>query len=130
MHNRKDTLYKDLMHDMIADLRESLALAGSAGIAPERIIIDPGIGFAKNLEENLHLMNRLEELHTLGFPLLLGTSRKSLIGKTLDLPAHERLEGTAATVAVGIMKGAEIIRVHDVKEMKRVAIMTDAIVRR
>lgn len=130
MHNRKEAVYNDLMHDIITDLRESLALAGKAGIAPEQIIIDPGIGFAKNLEENLQLMNRLEELHTLGYPLLLGTSRKSLIGKTLELPVHERLEGTAATVTVGIMKGVEIIRVHDVKEMKRVAQMTDAIVRR
>lgn len=130
MHNRKDAVYKDLMHDIIADLRDSLAIVDKAGIAPEQIIIDPGIGFAKNLEENLQLMDRLEELHTLGFPLLLGTSRKSLIGKTLDLPLHERLEGTAATVTIGIMKGVQIIRVHDVKEMKRVAKMTDAIVRR
>lgn len=130
MHNRKEAVYHDLMHDLIADLRESLALAGKAGIAPEQIIIDPGIGFAKNLEQSLHLMSRLEELHTLGFPLLLGTSRKSLIGKTLDLPVHERLEGTAATVTAGIIKGVDIIRVHDVKEMKRVAKMTDAMVRR
>ena len=130
MHNRKKAVYDDLMNDMIADLQGSISLAIKANIDPEKIILDPGIGFGKNLEQNLEVMSRLEEFHTLGFPLLLGTSRKSLIGKTLDLPMHERLEGTAATMTAGIMKGVHIIRVHDVKEMKRVAKMTDAMVRR
>ena len=130
MHNRKKAVYEDLMDDIISDLRESIALADGAGIDLERVIIDPGIGFAKNLEENLEVMDRLEELQALGHPVLLGTSRKSMIGKTLDVPMEERLEGTAATVTAGILKGADIIRVHEVKEMKRVAQMTDAMVRR
>ncbi len=130
MHNRKNAVYEDLMDDIISDLRESIALADGAGIDLERVIIDPGIGFAKNLEENLEVMDRLEELQALGHPVLLGTSRKSMIGKTLDVPMEERLEGTAATVTAGILKGADIIRVHEVKEMKRVAQMTDAMVRR
>ncbi len=130
MHNRKKAVYQELLGDIVSDLEESLALAREAGIEEEKMIIDPGIGFAKNVEENLEVLHRLEELHTLGLPLLLGTSRKSLVGKTLELPMEERLEGTAATVVVGIMKGVDLIRVHDVKEMKRVAVMTDAVVRR
>ena len=130
MHNRKKAVYQELLGDIVSDLEESLVLAREAGIEEEKMIIDPGIGFAKNVEENLEVLHRLEELHTLGLPMLLGTSRKSLIGKTLDLPMEERLEGTAATVAVGIMKGVDLIRVHDVKEMKRVAVMIDAVVRR
>ncbi len=130
MHNRKKAVYQELLGDIVSDLEESLALARGAGIEEEKMIIDPGIGFAKNVEENLEVLHRLEELHTLGLPVLLGTSRKSLIGKTLELPMEERLEGTAATVAVGIMKGVDLIRVHDVKEMKRVAVMIDAVVRR
>ena len=130
MHNRNVAVYEDLMTDIVSDLGESISLARQAGIEEEKIIIDPGIGFAKDVEENLDVMNRLEELHTLGYPLLLGTSRKSLIGRTLAVPMEERLEGTAATVTIGILKGADIVRVHDVKEMKRVAAMTDAVVRR
>lgn len=130
MHNRKKAEYHDLITDIINDLRESISLAYQAGISSEQIIIDPGIGFAKNLEENLEVMNHLEEFKSLGFPLLMGTSRKSMVGKALNLPPDDRLEGTAATVAVSIIKGADIIRVHDVKEMKRVAEMTDAMVRR
>ncbi len=130
MHNRKVAVYEDLMTDIVSDLAESISLARHAGIEEDKIIIDPGIGFAKNVEENLEVMNRLEELHTLGYPLLLGTSRKSLIGKTLAAPMEERLEGTAATVTIGILKGVDILRVHDEKEMKRVAVMTDAVVRR
>jgi dihydropteroate synthase len=94
-----------------------------------RIILDPGIGFGKKREHNLELINRLDEIRALGFPVLLGPSRKSFIGFTLDLPADQRVEGTAATISVGITRGADIIRVHDVKEMARVAKMTDAIVR-
>ncbi|NHM26511.1 dihydropteroate synthase [Desulfofundulus sp. TPOSR] len=130
MHNQKGTEYKDLMGDIIRFFRESIALALEAGISPEKIIIDPGIGFGKTVEQNLEVMNRLSELACLGLPVLLGTSRKSMIGRTLDLPVDQRVEGTAATVAVGIAAGVDIVRVHDVREMVRVARMTDAMVRR
>lgn len=121
--------YKDLMEDVQRELLLSVDLAVKAGIEESRIILDPGIGFGKRREHNLELINRLDEIRGLGFPVLLGSSRKSFIGFTLDLPADQRVEGTAATVAVGITRGADIIRVHDVKEMARVAKMTDAIVR-
>lgn len=130
MHNRKDPRYQDLMKEITDDLRESLQVARGAGIQEERIILDPGIGFAKDPEENLEVMHRLEEIIALGYPLLLGTSRKSLIKKVLELPVDDRLEGTAATVALGIAKGVDIVRVHDVKYMGRVVKMTDAMVRR
>lgn len=130
MHNRKKAVYNDLIAEVKDDLSISIKMALDAGINPRNIIIDPGIGFGKSLDHNLEVMHQLAELKTLGFPLLLGTSRKSMIGKTLDLPVEERLEGTAATVAYSIAAGADIIRVHDVKEMRRVAIMTDAMVRR
>ena len=121
--------YKNLMEDVKRELLVSVELAVKAGIEESRIILDPGIGFGKTREHNLELINRLDEIRALGFPVLLGPSRKSFIGFTLDLPADERVEGTAATVAVGITRGADIVRVHDVKEMARVAKMTDAIVR-
>ncbi len=130
MHNRRSTDYEDLIFDIIVELKESIDLAHNSGIDDQQIIIDPGIGFGKNLEQNLKVMQHLQDLCSLGYPLLLGTSRKSMIGKTLDLPIEERLEGTAATVAYGISAGANIIRVHDVLQMKRVAVMTDAIIRR
>jgi len=121
--------YQDLLEDVKLELMNSVDLARKAGIAESHIILDPGIGFGKTREHNLELIDRLDEIRKLGYPVLLGTSRKSFIGFTLDLPADQRLEGTAATVAVGITRGADIIRVHDVKEMARVAKMTDAIVR-
>jgi len=121
--------YEDLMEDVKRELLASVELAVKAGVEESRIILDPGVGFGKTREHNLELINRLDEIRLLGFPVLLGTSRKSFIGFTLDLPADQRVEGTAATVAVGITRGADIIRVHDVKEMARVAKMTDAIVR-
>lgn len=130
MHNQKGTEYRDLMGDIIAYFRERVAFAVAAGIPREHIILDPGIGFGKTPEQNLEVMRRLEELNSLGFPILIGTSRKSFIGYTLGLPVHERLEGTAATVSVGILKGADIVRVHDVKAMVRVARMTDALKRK
>ncbi|WP_066634345.1 dihydropteroate synthase [Desulfolucanica intricata] len=130
MHNQEGTEYHDLMGDMISFFEESIGMALKAGVAREKIIIDPGIGFGKTVEQNLETMRRLEELDCLGLPVLLGTSRKSMIGKTLDLPVTERVEGTAATVALGIAKGVDIVRVHDVKEMVRVVRMTDAMVRR
>lgn len=121
--------YEDLLTDVKRELLHSVALAVKAGVDETRIILDPGIGFGKTREHNLELIDRLAELRALGYPILLGTSRKSFIGFTLDLPPDQRIEGTAATVAVGITRGADIIRVHDVKEMVRVAKMTDAIVR-
>lgn len=130
MHNKKDTQYNSLMDEILASLRYSVSLAKEAGVPDQNIILDPGIGFGKDLEQNIEVMRHLEEFRTLGYPILLGTSRKSIIGKTLDLPANERMEGTAATVTLGIAKGAaDIIRIHDVKEMVRVARMTDAMVR-
>jgi dihydropteroate synthase len=121
--------YENLMEDVKRELLLSVELAIKAGVEETRIILDPGIGFGKTREHNLALINHLDEIRALGYPVLLGTSRKSFIGFTLDLPADQRVEGTAATVAVGITRGADLIRVHDVKEMARVAKMTDAIVR-
>lgn len=122
--------YQNLLADVKAELLESVALARAAGIPDERIILDPGIGFGKTVEQNLELLNRLGEIRALGFPVLLGPSRKSFIGYTLNLPPDQRVEGTAAAVSVGIARGADIVRVHDVEIMARVARMTDAIVRR
>lgn len=128
MHNREmPAVYDSLLTDICGDLLESVRIAREAGVREERIILDPGIGFAKTYEENLEVMRRLERIVELGYPVLLGTSRKSMIGKTLDLPTDQRVEGTAATVALGIAKGCRIVRVHDVKEMVRVVRMTDAI---
>lgn len=122
--------YQDLLADVKRELMESVELARRAGIPDDHIILDPGIGFGKTVEQNLELIARLDEVRELGFPVLLGPSRKSFIGYTLDLPADQRLEGTAAAVAVGIARGADIVRVHDVQAMVRVAKMTDAIIRR
>ncbi|HSG43556.1 MAG TPA: dihydropteroate synthase [Anaerolineales bacterium] len=121
--------YNDLIEDVKRELLVRVDAAKKAGIEESHIIFDPGIGFGKTREHNLELINRLDEVRALGYPVLLGPSRKSFIGFTLDLPADERVEGTAATIAVGITRGADIIRVHDVKEMARVAKMTDALVR-
>ena len=122
--------YSNLIEDVKRELMESVTLARGAGIEDERIILDPGIGFGKKVEHNLELINRLDEIRALGFPVLLGPSRKSFIGYTLDLPPNQRVEGTAATIAIGIARGADIVRVHDVEYMARVAKMTDALVRR
>lgn len=122
--------YRDLLADVKGELLESVEIARRAGIAEEKIILDPGIGFGKTVEQNLQLLNRLDEIRALGFPVLLGPSRKSFIGYTLNLPPDQRVEGTAAAIAVGIVRGADIVRVHDVEIMARVARMTDAIVRR
>ncbi|NWG05724.1 MAG: dihydropteroate synthase [Chloroflexi bacterium] len=122
--------YQNLIEDVKRELLVSVELAVQAGVEESRILLDPGIGFGKTREHNLELINRLDEIRALGYPVLLGTSRKSFIGFTLDLPADQRVEGTAATVAVGIARGADMIRVHDVREMVRVAKMTDAIVRK
>jgi dihydropteroate synthase len=122
--------YDDLMGDIIRELRESIDLALEAGVERDKLIVDPGVGFGKTVDQNLRLLARMAELKVLGRPILLGASRKSFIGYTLDLPVEERVEGTGAAVAVGIVNGADIVRVHDVREMVRVARMTDAIVRR
>ncbi|MEK7601231.1 MAG: dihydropteroate synthase [Patescibacteria group bacterium] len=121
--------YKDLMGDIKAELREQIDAALAAGVAKEHVIIDPGIGFGKTVEQNLELVNRLGELKKLGYPILVGPSRKSFVGYTLDLPASERLEGTLAAVALCIQKGADIVRVHDVKEADRTRKFVDAVVR-
>jgi len=121
--------YDDLLEDVKTELLESISLAHKAGIFDQNVILDPGIGFGKTVPQNLELLNRLNEIRALGYPILLGPSRKSFIGYTLDLPPDDRIEGTAATVSVGIVRGADIIRVHDVPEMIRVTRMTDALVR-
>lgn len=129
MHNRKDNQYRDLMKDVKQDLQESIELAKAAGIDAGKIIIDPGIGFAKDLEQNLFVMKNLEQLKELGYPLLLGTSRKSMIGLTLDLPVDEREEGTIATSVMGLMAGCSIFRVHDVQKNLRALQMAEAIMK-
>ncbi len=129
MHNRENRDYKNLLEDILEDLKESIDIALKAGVKKENIIVDPGIGFAKSYEENLKVMNELERFKELGYPVLLGTSRKSMIGNALDLPVQDRVEGTLATTAIGIIKGCDFVRVHDVMENKRVCMMTDAICR-
>ena len=126
---RDTSHYEDVMSEVKSTLRQSIELSLDAGISPDNIIIDPGIGFGKTWQQDLEIIRRLRELKELGEPVLLGTSRKSLIKMVLDLPAKERVEGTAATVAIGIANGADIVRVHDVREMVRVCRMSDAIVR-
>lgn len=122
--------YDDLLQDIKSELLESVDIAHQAGIPDEHIILDPGIGFGKTVEQNLELLDRTDEIRQLGYPVLIGPSRKSFIGYTLDLPPDQRLEGTAAALAVGIVRGADIVRVHDVPFMSRLVRMTDAIVRR
>lgn len=129
MHNQDGTAYDDVVPDVAESLRRAAETAMAAGVRREGIILDPGIGFGKTADHNLQILGRLKELKELGYPLLVGTSRKSTIGLVLDLPVEERLEGTAATVALAIAGGADIVRVHDVREMTRVARMSDAIVR-
>jgi dihydropteroate synthase len=129
MHNQRGRPFRDVVDDLLAGFRETLRIAHQAGVPEERLIIDPGFGFGWNEEQSLEIVRRLAELRAIGRPILIGTSRKSTIGKVLDLPVEDRLEGTAATVAISIANGADIVRVHDVKAMVRVARMTDAVVR-
>jgi len=130
MHNQVGTDYeKDIIETMIDFFNKTIEIALEAGIKKEMIILDPGIGFGKTVEQSIVVMRRLDELQVLGYPILLGISRKSVIGKTLDLPTHDRLEGTIALNSIGIQLGAEIIRVHDIKENVKAAKMIDAIVR-
>lgn len=129
MHNREKKEYNDLMKDVVFDLVESINIALNAGVSRENIILDPGIGFAKTLNENLIVMNNLEKIKDLGYPVLLATSRKSMIGLTLDEPVDQRVEGTIATTVLGITKGCEFVRVHDIRENKRACVMTDAMLK-
>lgn len=116
MHNRNEAVYADYMEDVLKDLKETLDIAEKAGISKEKIILDPGVGFGKTYEQNVEIIAKLDRLQELGYPVLLGTSRKSVIGLTLNLPTDQRVEGTLATSVVGVLKGCSIIRVHDIKE--------------
>lgn len=127
MHNRHEAVYENFLEDMVKDMEECVRIAKEAGVAEDKIILDPGVGFGKTYEMNLEAINHVEILHRLGYPILLGTSRKSVIGLTLDLPADERVEGTLATTVLGVIKGCAFVRVHDVKENKRIIHMTEAI---
>ena len=127
MHNKEKAEYDNFLVDMLAETQECVNIARRAGISDEKIILDPGIGFGKTYEMNLEAMNHLELFQHLGFPVLLGTSRKSMIGLALDLPVDQRVEGTIATSVIGVMKGCAFVRVHDVKENKRAVQMTEAI---
>lgn len=127
MHNRDNTDYCNYFEDFLNDLKESVEIAKAAGVPDEHIILDPGIGFVKNLQQSIETMQRLDELARLGYPVLLATSRKRMIGTILNVPIDERVEGTAATCAYGVMKGAHIVRVHDVKEVARTVKMIDAL---
>ena len=127
MHNREFMNYNQFFTDMQNDLSAYIETARKAGIADDKIIIDPGVGFAKTHEQNLEVINRLEQFHCFGYPILLGTSRKSVIGLTLDLPVFERVEGTLVTTVMAVMKGCSFVRVHDIKENVRAIRMTEAI---
>ena len=130
MHNRSEPTYQDYLNDVVADLKECVRIAKDAGISDDKIILDPGVGFGKTYQMNLEIINHVDVLHSLGFPILLGTSRKSVIGQTLNLPTDQRVEGTLATTVVGVLKGCAFVRVHDIKENKRVIQMTEAIMGR
>lgn len=130
MHNRHKAVYDDLLSDLVKDMEECIKIAREAGVSDDRIILDPGVGFGKTYEMNLEAIHHVDVLHQLGFPILLGTSRKSVIGLTLDLPADQRVEGTVATTVIGVMKGCAFVRVHDIKENKRAIQMTEAVLGR
>ena len=129
MHNREKAVYTDFMQDVAVDLAETIRIAGNAGIDDGKIILDPGVGFAKSYEQNLEIINCLEQLGIFGYPLLLGTSRKSVIGLTLDLPTQDRVEGTLVTTVMAVQKGCMFVRVHDIKENVRAIRMTEAILK-
>jgi dihydropteroate synthase len=129
MHNRAEPVYADLVEEVLADLRRALAKAADAGVPDAQTIVDPGIGFGKTAEQNVALLHDLGRLRELGRPILLGASRKSTLGKVLDLLADQRVEATLATTALGIAAGVDVVRVHDVRENVRAARMADAIVR-
>ena len=127
MHNRNGTEYKDFLNNVVDEMKESLNIAKNAGIKDEKIILDPGIGFGKTYEQNLIMLNNLSALNKLGYPLLLGASRKSVIGNTLNLPTDERLEGTLVTSVLAVMNNYAFVRVHDVKANLRAVKMALAI---
>jgi len=124
-HNRDNTKYLSFMEEVLADLKKSVEIALNAGISKDKIIIDPGVGFGKSYENNIEIINKVERLNELGFPVLLAASRKSVVGITLDLPVEQRLEGTLATTVFGVVKGCSFVRVHDVKENRRIIAMTE-----
>ena len=130
MHNRNNTDYNDFMTDMMNDLKETVEIAKAAGIKDDKIILDPGVGFGKTYENNLEAINKVEMLKEFGYPVLLATSRKSVIGLTLDLPTDQRVEGTLVTTVLGVLKGCAFVRVHDIKETKRAIMMTEKIIGR
>lgn len=130
MHNKSDTEYNNLIPEILEYLNRSIGIALNKGINPKQIIIDPGIGFGKTPDQNMEVLSRLEELNVLGYPMLLGVSRKSVIGRTLNLPVEQRLEPSIALGTLGIVAGVDILRVHDVLENKKAALMTDQIIRR
>ena len=127
MHNRKEANYESFLEDVVADVKETVSMALDAGVAKDKIIIDPGVGFGKTYEHNLEILRKIDVLGTLGYPILLGVSRKSVIGLTLDLPVSERLNGTLALSAYGMMKGCSFLRVHDIRQNKEVVCMLEAI---
>ena len=127
MHNRKEAVYENYMAEVLRDMEETIEIAHRAGIDDEKIILDPGVGFGKTYENNLEIIDKLEMLHSLGYPIMLGASRKSVIGLTLELPLEERVEGTLVTSVYAVLKGAMFVRVHDVKENVRAIKMAEAI---
>lgn len=127
MHNKDEAVYNDFLEDMVSEMAECVKIAREAGVVDDKIMLDPGVGFGKTYEMNLAAINHVDVLHRLGFPILLGTSRKSVIGNTLNLPADQRVEGTLATTVIGVMKNCAFVRVHDIKENKRIIQMTKAI---
>ena len=127
MHNRNEAIYQNFLEDMVADMKECVAIAHKAGVLDDKIMLDPGVGFGKTYEQNLEAINHVDVLQELGLPILLGTSRKSVIGNTLDLPVDQRVEGTLATTVIGMLRGCSFVRVHDIKENHRIIQMTKAI---
>ena len=127
MHNRNEAIYQNFLKDMVAALKECVAIAHTAGVPDDKIMLDPGVGFGKTYEQNLEAINHVDVLQELGLPILLGTSRKSVIGNTLDLPVDQRVEGTLATTVIGMLRGCSFVRVHDIKENHRIIQMTKAI---
>lgn len=130
MHNRQEAVYQDFLGEFMEDMKGCVDLARNAGIGDDKIILDPGVGFGKTYEMNLEIIDHMEIMHELGFPILLGTSRKSVIGLTLDLPADQREEGTLVTTVYGVQKGCSFVRVHDVEKNKRAIQMTKALMRK
>lgn len=130
MHNRKEAVYNNFTADVLEDLKQCITIAKSAGVTDDKIMLDPGVGFGKTYEQNLEITNKTEMLHTLGYPILLATSRKSMIGNALNLPSDERVEGTLATTVLAVLKNCLFVRVHDVKENKRIITMTEKIIGR